>query len=71
MRYTEPTPPEITAGTREEQLRKELEDLKRQLRDQKRVESPHVVKRWRPSGLTITAMFLAITVLIVVAFFAG
>jgi RND family efflux transporter MFP subunit len=28
-------------------------------------------KRWRPSGLTITAIFLAITVLIVVAFFAG
>jgi RND family efflux transporter MFP subunit len=28
-------------------------------------------KRWRPSGLTITAIFLAVTVLIVIAFFAG
>jgi RND family efflux transporter MFP subunit len=70
MRYTEPTPPETTPGTSEEQLRKQVEDLKRQLRDQKRVESPHA-KHWRPSGLTITAIFLAISVLIVVAFFAG
>ena len=71
MRYTEPTPPEITPGTSEEQLRKQVEDLKRQLREQKRLESPHVAKHWLPSGLTITALFLAVTVLIVIAFFAG
>jgi RND family efflux transporter MFP subunit len=71
MRYTEPTPPETTPGASEEQLRKQVEDLKRQLREQKRLESPHVAKHWRPSGLTITAIFLAITVLVVIAFFAG
>src|SRR5215472_823978 len=71
MRYTEPTPPETTPGTGEEQLRKQVEDLKRQLREQKRLESPHAAKHWRPSGLTITAIFLAVSVLIVIAFFAG
>jgi RND family efflux transporter MFP subunit len=67
MRYTEPTPPETT----EEQLRKQVEDLKRQLREQRRLESPRAAKHWRPSGLTITAIFLAVAVLIVIAFFAG
>jgi RND family efflux transporter MFP subunit len=60
--------------TTEEQLRKEVEDLKRQLREQKRADSGHAelpAKRWHPSGLTITAIFLAVTVLIVIAFFAG
>jgi RND family efflux transporter MFP subunit len=68
MRYTEPNPPETT----EEQLRKQVQDLQRQLREQKRQEHSSLpTKRWHPSGLTITAIFLAITVLIVVAFFAG
>jgi RND family efflux transporter MFP subunit len=68
--YTEHNP----THTAEEQLRKEVEDLKRQLRELKRSEAAHgslPSKRWHPSGLTITAIFLAITVVIVIAFFAG
>lgn len=85
MRYTEPNQPEeITApGSAEEQLRREVEDLKRQLRDQKGLTqgaphgvthgaTPHASARpWNPSAVTIWALFLGAVVLIVVAFFAG
>jgi RND family efflux transporter MFP subunit len=85
MRYTEPNQPEeITApGSTEEQLRQEVEDLKRQLREQK---SPAhgaqhgaahgatqhaTAKPWNPSAVSIWALFLGAIVLIVVAFFTG
>ena len=80
MRYTEPNhPEEITMpGSTEEQLRREVEDLKRQLREQKVLTqgSPHgathaAAKPWNPSAVTIWALFLGAIVLIVVAFFAG
>ncbi len=81
MRYTEPNQPEeITApGSAEEQLRLEVEDLKRQLREQKGLThgAPHGVtphapeKPWNPSAVTIWSLFLGAIVLIVVAFFAG
>src|SRR5258706_1916079 len=81
MRYTEPNQPEeITApGSAEEQLRREVEDLKRQLRDQKGLTQgvppgagTHAsAKPWNPSAVTIWALFLGVIVLIVVAFFAG
>lgn len=69
-------PPEILpAETTEEQLRRQIEDLKRQLEEQKASPgSPRgglPVKPWRPSGLTIWSIFLGITVLIVGAFFTG
>ena len=79
MRYTEPNQPgsEETAvqETTEERLRKEVEDLKRQLREQKDLErgSSHraISKPWHPSAVTIWALLLGVIVLIVVAFFAG
>ncbi len=85
MRYTEPNQPEeITApGSTEEQLRREVEDLKRQLREQKGLTqgaphgAPHgaashaSAKPWNPSAVTIWALFLGAIVLIVVAFFTG
>jgi len=80
MRYTEPNQPEeITApGSTEEQLRREVEDLKRQLRDQKGLTqgaphgAPHAsAKPWNPSAVTIWSLFLGAMVLIVVAFFTG
>ncbi len=80
MRYTEPNhPEEITVpGSTEEQLRREVEDLKRQLREHKGLApgSPHgaahaAAQPWNPSAVTIWALFLGAMVLIVVAFFAG
>ena len=79
MRYTEPNQPEeITMpGSTEEQLRREVEDLKRQLREQKGLShgAPHgaaaPAKPWNPSAVTIWALFLGAMVLIAVAFFAG
>ena len=77
MKYSDPNQPEQLAvqESTEEKLRKEVEDLKRQLRDQKAHESgsahPALAKPWHPSALTIWALFLGAIVLIVVAFFAG
>ena len=65
-------PQKSQADVTEEKLRREIEDLKRQLKEQKG--SPHGSSHgtlWHPSGLTIAAIFLAVTVLLVVAFFAG
>ena len=82
MRYTEPNQPEEIAapGSAEEQLRQEVEDLKRQLREQKGLThgapaagTTHaaLAKPWHPSAVTIWALFLGAIVIIVVAFFAG
>jgi RND family efflux transporter MFP subunit len=79
MRYTEPNQPgseEIAVReTTEERLRKEVEDLKRQLHEHKGLVhgSSHsaLAKPWHPSALTIWSLFLGVIVLIVVAFFAG
>ncbi|MBV9400081.1 MAG: efflux RND transporter periplasmic adaptor subunit [Bryobacterales bacterium] len=71
--YTNPA--ETTpAETTEEQLRKQVEDLKRQLKEQKRTDAADAAlpsNRWRPSRLTIAAIFLAAAVLMVIAFLAG
>ena len=77
MRYSEPNQPEeIAVGeTTEEKLRKEVEDLKRQLHEQKGLvpgaAHPALAKPWHPSAVTIWSLFLGVIVLIVVAFFAG
>jgi len=77
MRYSEPNQPEELAvqENTEERLRKEVEDLKRQLREQKGLVdgTAHtaLAKPWHPSAITIWALFLGAVVLIVVAFFAG
>jgi multidrug efflux pump subunit AcrA (membrane-fusion protein) len=61
--------------TTEEKLSQEIEDLKRQLREQKGLAggSSHatLARPWRPSGVTMGALFLGAAVLVVVAFFSG
>jgi RND family efflux transporter MFP subunit len=77
MRYSEPNQPESQeidlAET--EKLRKEVEDLKRQLQEQKVAHgSSHggpARNLWHPSAVTIWSIFLGVAVLIVVAFLAG
>ena len=62
------------AETSEEKLRQEIEDLKRQLREQKDPGLAHVgltAKLWRPSSVTLWSIFLGLTVLILLAFLAG
>jgi RND family efflux transporter MFP subunit len=80
MRYTEPNQPgseEIPVReATEEKLRKEIEDLKRQLKEQKGLvhgglTQSALPKPWHPSAITIWSLFLGALVLLVVAFFAG
>ena len=75
MRHIEPDQPEFedAVETTEERLRKENEELKRQLLEHQRMaRSPrHATKLWHPSALTIWAIALTVTAGIVVAFFAG
>src|SRR6202163_3582757 len=80
MRYTEPNQPgseemPVREAT-EEKLRKEIEDLKRQLQEQKGLvqgglKASPPPKPWHPSAITIWSLFLGALVLLVVAFFAG
>jgi RND family efflux transporter MFP subunit len=60
---------EINAA--EERLRAEVEDLKRQLEEQKRLHESGALPRKRPSTGTLIFMVLVIVVLIVAGFFAG
>ena len=78
MRYTKPDPsePQELAAAEAERLQREVEDLKRQLREQERpAASPAHAgtggRLWRPSPLAIAAIFVAATVLIAAAFLAG
>ncbi|HXP86660.1 MAG TPA: efflux RND transporter periplasmic adaptor subunit [Bryobacteraceae bacterium] len=72
MRYSEPSQ-ETPAETTEQQLRKRVEDLERQLKERghsaRHSDAP--TKLWRPSAITLWALFLGVAVLLVVAFFAG
>jgi RND family efflux transporter MFP subunit len=60
---------EINAA--EERLRAEVEDLKRQLEEQKKLHESGVPSRKRPSAGTLVFLVLVIVVLIVAGFFAG
>src|SRR5438876_1211464 len=80
MRHIEPDQPgylpDLGAGKEAERLRNENQDLKRQIQELRGEAhgSSHggpPARLWKPSGLTIWVIFLAVTVLIVVAFFAG
>ena len=79
MRYSESNIPEAElSGSAAEQLRRENEELRRQLAELRA--SPHgsghvdtgvPAKLWRPSRLTIIAIGLSVVLLFLVAFFAG
>jgi RND family efflux transporter MFP subunit len=70
MRYSESHPSKDLDT--EEKLRQELEELKRQLMEQKGLaQSPGHNRIWHPSAITLWSIFLAIIALIVFAFFAG
>jgi len=75
MRHIEPEPgSQLEPSPAEEQLRRENQDLKRQLQELKTRGSAHSsppVNLWHPSGVTIWAIVLAVSVLITVAFLAG
>jgi RND family efflux transporter MFP subunit len=78
MRHTEPDQPEFQAvdETTEERLRRENEELRRQLQEHKRVAhgSPHAPvagKVWHPSSITIWAIALGAALLIAAAFLGG
>ena len=75
MRYSESHSPEELdrPDSTEEQLRREVEELKRQLMEQRGlIHASHAShKVWRPSAITMWAIFLAVIAGIVFAFFAG
>ena len=73
MAVSKPDPPGASesAETTEDRLRREIEDLKHQLERQQSHGSSSSGPLWRPSGVTIAAIFLGVTVLLVLAFFAG
>lgn len=55
----------------EQQLRRRVEELERQLRIRHDEHAGPPMNRWKPSGITITVLVLAFLVLMVGAFFAG
>jgi len=62
------------AETTEEQLRKEIEDLKRRLEKRNELvssEAKQAIERWQPSSSTIWLILLTLVILFVVAFFVG
>jgi RND family efflux transporter MFP subunit len=75
MRPNDPDEKRPETGTggesNEEQLRRQVDALQQQLRDRHEDHSAAPVNRWRPSRLTISALFIALMVLLVGAFFAG
>lgn len=79
MRYREPEQPHSPidlADTTEEKLRRENQELKRQLQELKgsahdSFDAGLPSKLWHPSSLTIWALILGSAILIAVAFFAG
>ncbi|HEY1242105.1 MAG TPA: efflux RND transporter periplasmic adaptor subunit [Bryobacteraceae bacterium] len=59
------------AETTEQKLRKEIEDLKQQLQQHRELLKGSAAPVWHPSGATLWAIFLGVTVLIVIGFLAG
>ena len=68
-----PNRPTGLAESTEEQLRREVEELRRQLRqrDAAQGHEASVKGPWNPSGVTIWAIFLGAAALLAIAFFAG
>ncbi|HEX5228369.1 MAG TPA: efflux RND transporter periplasmic adaptor subunit [Bryobacteraceae bacterium] len=75
MRRPGPDQPEFedAVESNEDRLRRENEDLKRQLLAHQRAAraASHGTRLWHPSAITIWAIALAVTAGIVIAFFAG
>src|SRR5579864_2811039 len=74
MRHSDPDQPKSQAveETTEDRLRRENEELKRQLQEHKRPSHGAASgKIWHPSSVTLWVITLGITLLIVGAFFAG
>lgn len=73
MRYIEPNESGSQEAAEAETLRKENQELKRQLQELRggHGHAGPPAKLWHPSGLTIWSIFLAAIVVLVVAFFAG
>ena len=61
---------EINSGV-EEQLRAKIEDLRRQLEEQKKTRHPGADRHSRPSAAFLTSLALLLLALITVGFFAG
>lgn len=60
----------------QQQLRRQVEDLKRQLREREEAHAgspahPPAGEIWKPSGVTISALVLGLAVLLIGAFFTG
>jgi len=64
-------PETAKSDSAEQQLRRQVEDLKRQLREREEGRSGPPSERWHPSGITISALLLGAVVLLVGAFLAG
>ncbi len=63
--------PDSVPAAEAERLRKENEELKRQLAARNGSGNPDAVRIWRPSRITIATLFLMGLVIVVVAFLAG
>jgi RND family efflux transporter MFP subunit len=68
MHYTEPDPKVESA---EEKLRRENLELRRQLDELRNPGHSSPNRVWHPSAITIWAIFLGVTILIVIAFLGG
>ncbi len=75
MKPAMPPDQPLPGETAEEALRRQNRELHRQLQELKASLPPalhaQTPQPWRPSGVTIWAIFLGVTVLVVIAFFAG
>jgi RND family efflux transporter MFP subunit len=68
MKYSDP---HQTGSESEQQLRQQVDDLKRRLREQEEGLSGPPAKRWKPSAITIAAILLGLIVVLAGAFVAG
>lgn len=77
MRPRDPNSPDLNSQegepsgeSIEQQLRRQVEELTRQLREREQHPGPPA-KLWHPSGITISVLLLGLAVLLIGAFFAG
>ncbi|HEY1756670.1 MAG TPA: efflux RND transporter periplasmic adaptor subunit [Bryobacteraceae bacterium] len=61
----------MSSESAEEQLRRRVDELERQLREQREVHSGPPAIQWKPSPITISVLLLGLAALLIGAFFAG